>query len=39
MINLDRADSRGASFCVTSKGRQVLQLLERLNAAFTPGAP
>jgi predicted transcriptional regulator len=38
LIILYREDPRGVSFSVTSKGTLVLQLVERLTAALTPGA-
>ncbi len=38
LITLDRAEARSASFAVTSKGKLVLQLLERLAAALMPDA-
>lgn len=39
LVTLDRSEGLGASFAVTGKGGQVLQLLQQLTAALTPGAP
>jgi predicted transcriptional regulator len=39
LITWDRADLRCPSFTVTGKGKLVLQMVERLAAALTPGAP
>ncbi len=39
LVTWDRSDGLGASFSVTGKGEQVLQLLQRLSVALTPVAP